>query len=54
VQELLGHSDATMTLYYTHFSAQAKKDAITAYDDALEKGDWRRLAKINEEHPVSE
>jgi integrase len=54
VQELLGHSDATMTLYYTHFSAQAKKDAITAYDDALEKGDWGRLAKINEENPVSE
>lgn len=54
VQELLGHSDATMTLYHTHFSAQAKKDAITAYGDALEKGDWGRLAKINEENPVSE
>lgn len=43
-----------MTLYYTHFSAQAKKDAITAYGDALEKGDWGRLAKINEANPVSE
>lgn len=54
VQDLLGHSDAAITLYYTHFTAEGKMNMINAYGDALEKGEWGRMAKIAKENPVIE
>ena len=47
VQELLGHSDSTMTLYYTHFSETAKREAMIAYGDAIEHADWAKARKVD-------
>lgn len=43
VQELLGHSDYTMTLRYAHLAPDVKKDAISVLDSPAEEGTKRGL-----------
>lgn len=45
VRELLGHTDETMSRYYTHFMRDAKQAAMESYGKALRKADWGAISE---------
>lgn len=45
VQDILGHSDEIMTLWYTHFGDDAKRDVMNTYEQALDKTNWNELQR---------
>lgn len=45
VQDILGHSDEVMTLWYTHFSEDAKRTMMESYEQALNKTSWNELRR---------
>jgi integrase len=45
VQDILGHSDEIMTLWYTHFADDAKRDVMNSYEQAIDRANWNELRR---------
>lgn len=45
VQDILGHSDEIMTLWYTHFADEAKRDVMNSYEQAIDRANWNELRR---------